>query len=176
MNNEVAYFAGGCFWCLEAIYKRLKGVIGVESGYCGGSLENPNYYNISDHTETVRIDFDPNQISYKALLDVFFAIVDPTTLNRQGADVGSQYRSEIFYINDNQREQALEFIDLLSKSNKYSQKIVTKVSKFEKFYKAEEYHQNYYDLNSNQPYCSIVIDPKIQKLYKDFKDLVTINN
>ncbi len=173
---EIATFAGGCFWCIEAIFKRLKGVESVISGYSGGALDNPNYDKVSmgttGHAEAVQVTFDPQVIHYSTLLDVFWHLHDPTTLNRQGADVGSQYRSVIFYHNDEQRKIAEESKEALTKLKTYRDPIVTQIVRFEKFFKAEDYHQDYYITNSSNPYCRIVIDPKITKLYKDFKPLV----
>ena len=169
-----ATLAGGCFWCTEAIFKRLRGVVSVKSGYTGGRRENPSYDQVSTgvtgHVEAVQVSFDSSIISYDKLLDVFFATHDPTTLNRQGADVGSQYRSAIFYWDEKQKEAALSKIDELNKSGKYKAKIVTEVVPFSEFYKAEATHQNFYENNQYYPYCQIIIDPKIKKLYREFKD------
>ena len=173
---ETATLAGGCFWCTEAILKRLKGVTSVESGYSGGQMDNPNYDKVSmgttGHAEAVQITFDPNIISYATLLDVFWKLHDPTTLNKQGADVGTQYRSVIFYHTDEQKKIAEKSKSELEKSGIYYDPIVTQIVPFEKFYKAEDYHQEYYYTNATNPYCRIVIDPKITKLYKDFSSLV----
>lgn len=170
---EVATLAGGCFWCTEAIFKRLKGVESVVSGYSGGTMTNPNYDKVSmgttGHAEAIQITFNPEVISYKTLLDVFWKLHDPTTLNRQGADVGTQYRSVIFYHTDEQKKTAEESKEQVEKSNVYHNNIVTQIVPFEAFYQAEDYHQDYYDSNTSNPYCRIVIDPKITKLYKDFK-------
>lgn len=162
-------FGGGCFWCLEAVFQRLKGVSSVVSGYSGGAIPNPTYKQIctgeTGHAEVVQLEFDPKQVSYDKLLEVFWAAHDPTTLNRQGADVGTQYRSVIFYENDQQREAAEQ-----SKSKaqaEFKDPIVTQIVPLEKFYKAEGYHQNYYNQNANSnPYCAVVIRPKLQKLLK----------
>lgn len=158
--------AGGCFWCTEAIFKRLKGVISVVSGYAGGEMADPSYEEVSTgetgHAEAVQIKFDPKVISFGKLLDIFWVIHDPTTLNRQGSDVGIQYRSAIFYHNKEQKSIAEE-------SKRKDDKIVTEIRPFTKFYTAEEYHQNYYERNKSlNSYCSIVIDPKIQKLLDKF--------
>lgn len=166
-KNEIATLAGGCFWCTEAIFERLMGVKSVTPGYTGGEKENPTYEEVSKgetgHAEAVQITFDPNIISFDKLLDVFFALHDPTTLNRQGADVGAQYRSAVFFHNDTQKKIAEE------KKSKISG-AVTEIIPAKSFYKAEDYHKDYYNKNHNQPYCKLVIDPKITKLYKEFKD------
>lgn len=174
-NNkmETAIFAGGCFWCTEAFFTDLKGVEKVVSGYIGGKNANPTYKEVSTgttgHAEAIQITFDPTKVAYEDLLEIFFATHDPTTLNRQGADVGTQYRSEIFYTNDTQKVAAENFIKLLTDQHLYSSPIVTKVSKASTFYAAEDYHQDYYAQNQNQPYCSAVITPKLEKLKKNYK-------
>jgi peptide-methionine (S)-S-oxide reductase len=178
---QTATLAGGCFWCIEAIFQKLKGVESVTSGYSGGTMENPHYDKVSmgttGHAEAVQITFDENVLPYSTLLDVFWHLHDPTTLNRQGADVGSQYRSIIFYHNAEQKKIAEESRDALTKSRIYHDPIVTQIVPFEKFFKAEDHHQDYYNTNTSNPYCRIVIDPKITKLYKDFKPLVKdVNN
>jgi peptide-methionine (S)-S-oxide reductase len=159
-----AVLGGGCFWCLEAIFQRVKGVKKVVSGYSGGKRENPNYEQVctgvSGHAEVVEIEFDENVISYENLLDIFFEIHDPTQLNRQGNDVGSQYRSVIFYLDENQKNTALKKIEELKKKGI---NVVTEVSPLTKFYKAEEYHQNYFNQNPQNPYCGYVIAPKVEK-------------
>lgn len=169
---ETATFGGGCFWCTEAIFKRLKGIEEVVSGYAGGHRENPSYeevsMGVSGHAEVVQIEFDPHVISYKKLLEIFFHLHDPTTLNRQGNDVGEQYRSVIFYHNDAQREDAEAVRDEVAESGRYSDPIITEIVPFERFYTAEEYHQNYYETNKTQGYCSYTIAPKIQKLLKEY--------
>lgn len=171
---EVATLAGGCFWCTEALFLDLNGVKGIVSGYTGGLLPNPTYEQVcsgaTGHAEAVQITFDANKISYGELLEVFFATHDPTTLNRQGNDVGTQYRSEIFYHSDKQKEIAEEYIALLKKEKTFSDPIVTKISAFTTFYPAENYHQNYYNQNKEQPYCSFVITPKVEKFKKQYKD------
>ncbi len=171
---ETAIFAGGCFWCTEAVFQRLNGVQEVTSGYTGGTIKNPAYREIctgrTGHAEAIKIEFDPTSISYEELLEVFFATHDPTTLNRQGNDVGTQYRSEIFYTNREQEKKAGEFIALLERENVFSSPIVTAISEEKEFYLAEEDHQNYYNDNSNQPYCQFIIDPKIKKLNKYFSN------
>lgn len=171
-NFETATFAGGCFWCTEAIFKRLKGVVSVTSGYSGGKTEKPFYEQVStgttDHAEAVQIQFDPKIISFSKLLDVFWATHDPTTLNRQGQDIGTQYRSVIFYHNDKQKEEAFTSKKQFEKEKIYKGKIVTEIIPFTSFYKAEEYHQNYYESHKDYPYCSFVINPKIKKLLAKF--------
>lgn len=171
---EIATFAGGCFWCTEEVFKRLKGVSSVISGYTGGEMDNPNYEQVSSgrtkHAEAVQIKFDTKIISYDRLLDIFWATHNPTTLNKQGADVGTQYRSVIFYHSDEQKEKIEKSKDKMDKSGKFNNQIVTEVVPFEKFYDAESYHQNYYDKNQDAPYCSIVINPKIEKLIKEFNE------
>ena len=171
---EVATFAGGCFWCTEAVFLELDGVKKVVSGYIGGKTINPTYKDICNgdtgHAEAIQITFDPNRISFGQLLEIFFATHDPTTLNRQGNDIGTQYRSEIFYNNEAQKQISEGYIDLMSKENTFGKPIVTKVSAASKFYEAEDYHQNYYNQNKEQGYCSYIITPKIEKLQKVYKD------
>ncbi|EIA08078.1 peptide-methionine (S)-S-oxide reductase MsrA [Flavobacterium frigoris] len=173
-GTEVATFAGGCFWCTEAVFLELKGVKSVVSGYIGGKTIDPTYKEIcggeTGHAEAIQITYDSNEISFGELLEVFFATHDPTTLNRQGNDVGTQYRSEIFYHNEMQKEISEEYISLMSRENTFGQPIVTQVSAISIFYKAEEYHNNYYNENKTQGYCSYVITPKIDKLKKYFQD------
>lgn len=160
MKKEIATLAGGCFWCTEAIFQRLKGVTLVVSGY-------------SADAEAIQIKFDPQVISFDKLLEVFFKLHDPTTINQQGNDVGNQYRSVIFYHNNNQKQTAEKIKQEIEKSKIYRDPVITEVVPFKNFYKAEDYHQDYYEQNRNSnPYCRIVIDPKIQKLYQDFKDKV----
>lgn len=175
-NYQTATFAGGCFWCTEAIFKRLKGVISVTSGYTGGNLENPTYDQVcsgkTGHAEAIQIVFDPKIITFNTLLEVFWHTHNPTTLNQQGADVGTQYRSVIFYHNENQKLAAKKSEQNLEKSGYYKDPIVTKIEPFTKFYPAESYHKDYYTQNSSAPYCQIVIDPKVQKLIKDFSSEV----
>lgn len=171
--NSTATFAGGCFWCTEAVFQRLEGVKKVVPGYTGGSIKDPSYKEVAKgntgYAEAIQITFDSKEISYEDLLHVFFATHDPTTLNRQGADIGTQYRSEIFYHDEAQKEKAEKYINEIQKD--YKDNIVTKVSKFEKFYEAEDYHKNYYNNNKNSMYCKLVIDPKINKLSKIKKEL-----
>ena len=171
---EVATFAGGCFWCTEAVFLELEGVKTVTSGYIGGKTINPTYKEICNgdtgHAEAIQITFDPSKISFGELLEVFFATHDPTTLNRQGNDSGTQYRSEIFYHNENQKKLSEDYIALLIIENTFGKPIVTVISKATKFYEAEDYHQNYYNQNKSQGYCSYVITPKVEKVRKIFKD------
>ena len=170
---EVATFAGGCFWCTEAVFLEIKGVEKVVSGYIGGKTKNPTYKDIctgeTGHAEAIQITFNPNEVAYEDLLEIFFGTHDPTTLNRQGADVGTQYRSEIFYHSEAQKTKAENYIQLLEKEKLYDKKIVTKVSSATVFYPAEDYHQNYYNQNSSQGYCQMVIAPKLEKLRKYYK-------
>lgn len=170
---EVATFAGGCFWCTEAVFLEIKGVEKVVSGYIGGKTVNPTYKDIctgeTGHAEAIQITYNPNEVAFEDLLEVFFATHDPTTLNRQGADVGTQYRSEIFYHSEAQKTKAENYIQLLEKEKLYDKKIVTKVSSATVFYPAEEYHQNYYNQNSSLGYCQMVIAPKLEKLRKYYK-------
>ena len=164
---EVATLGGGCFWCLEAVYDRLEGVVSVESGYSGGEVPNPSYQQVSSgktgHAEVVRVTFDPQVISNREILQVFFSIHNPTTLNRQGADVGTQYRSVIFYHGEEQKMIAQQVIDEIEQEGIWEDKIVTQVTPLEKFYLAEEYHQEYFEKNPYQGYCQVVIAPKVAK-------------
>ena len=177
---EQITLGGGCFWCIEAVFEELKGVKKVESGYSGGQKANPTYKEVcsgnTGHVEVVNITFDPAEISLEELLEVFFTVHDPTTLNRQGADVGTQYRSEIFYHNQQQKEISEKVIATLNKEKAFAKPIVTKVTAFDKFYIAEDYHQEYYQLNKTQPYCQAVIKPKMDKLHKVFKDKLKVQN
>lgn len=170
---EIATFAGGCFWCTEAVFLDIKGVEKVVSGYIGGVTKNPTYKEIctgtTGHAEAIQITFDPEQVAYEDLLEIFFATHDPTTLNRQGADIGTQYRSEIFYHSLAQKDKAENYIALIEKEKLYEKKVVTKVSTATIFYPAEEYHQNYYNQNAEQGYCQMVIAPKLEKLRKYYK-------
>ncbi len=171
---QTATLAGGCFWCLEAVFDELKGVISVESGYSGGRPENPTYREVctgmTGHAEAVQIRFDSNVLSYRDLLNVFFAMHDPTTLNRQGADVGTQYRSAIFYHDDEQKATAQQLIRDLNEQHIWDQPIVTEVANFDKFCVAEDYHQEYFANNPYQPYCMAVVAPKVAKFRKHFVD------
>jgi len=173
-ENQVATLAGGCFWCLEAVFDELKGVESVESGYTGGHVPNPTYKQVcsetTGHAETVRITFDPSVISYADVLRVFFAIHDPTTLNRQGNDVGTSYRSAIFYHNEEQKKTAEAIIKEIGDAKLWPNRIVTEVTKFDAFYPAEDYHQEYFIHNRSQPYCRVVIEPKVAKFRKQFID------
>jgi peptide-methionine (S)-S-oxide reductase len=176
-NIEIATLANGCFWCTEAIFKRLNGVESVMSGYIGGERKNPSYEQVSTgttgHAEAIQIQFDSNVISFETVLDVFFATHNPTELNRQGNDIGSQYRSAIFYNNDKQRETAEAKIQQITDSGKYTDPIVTELTPYSVFYPAEEHHKDYYDQNRNiNMYCKVVIDPKIHKLLTQFSDEV----
>lgn len=166
-NTKTAIFAGGCFWCTEAVFQQLDGVLAVAPGYLGGHEENPTYESVcsgySGHAEAIKIDYDPAKVSYEHLLHLFFATHDPTTINRQGNDVGSQYRSEIFYFDEDQRQQAQQFMDTLAASGVFERKIVTKLSPVSTFYPAEDYHHNYYNNNPSAGYCQFVVAPKIAK-------------
>ena len=170
--TELATLGGGCFWCLEAVYLELQGVEKVISGYTGGSIRNPNYRLVTTgttgHAEVVQLTFDPEQISFQEILEVFFTIHNPTTLNRQGADVGTQYRSAIFYHDDDQRQIAEKTIAEINAAGIWPDPIVTEVTPLDVFYQAEDYHQDYYRQNSNQPYCNIVISPKVAKFRQKF--------
>ncbi|MCX7756555.1 MAG: peptide-methionine (S)-S-oxide reductase MsrA [Anaerolineales bacterium] len=174
MATETAILAGGCFWCLEAVFDELKGVLSVESGYSGGHVPNPTYRQVctgqTGHAEVVRVTFDPDVITYRDLLNVFFAIHDPTTLNRQGNDVGTQYRSAIFYLDETQKRTAEEVIRALTEAQLWPNPIVTEVTPFDAFYMAEEYHQEYFAHNPYQPYCMAVVAPKVAKFRKQFVD------
>jgi peptide-methionine (S)-S-oxide reductase len=173
-NIEQAIFANGCFWCTEAVFQRLEGVITVVSGYTGGTIKHPAYREVctgrTGHAEGIRIDFDPAVISYQTLLEVFFATHDPTTLNRQGNDSGTQYRSGVFYADDIQKTEAYNFIERLTESSIFPDPIVTEVTALDVFYKAEESHRNYYNQNKEQTYCQFTITPKIDKIKKYFTD------
>jgi peptide-methionine (S)-S-oxide reductase len=171
-NLKIATFANGCFWCTEAIFQRLEGVEKVLPGYIGGNVKNPSYKEVSSgitgHAEALQIQFDPKIISYRELLDIFFYTHDPTTLNRQGYDVGTQYRSAIFYHDENQKNDAEKIILQLEKEKVYADNIVTEITPYDIFYVAEDYHQNYYNNNKNQGYCRAVINPKLDKFMKKY--------
>ena len=171
---ETAILANGCFWCTEAIFQRLDGVESVRSGYTGGHVINPAYREVTSgrtgHAEGIEIVFDPEVISFTEVLEVFFSTHDPTTLNRQGADVGTQYRSGIFYKSETQKLIAEAFIKALDDAKVFKNPIVTEVTEFKNFFVAEDYHQNYYNNNKSQPYCRAVINPKLEKFLKDHKD------
>ena len=173
-GNKQAYFAGGCFWCTEAIYKKLHGVINVTPGYSGGSLRNPTYKEVctgnTGHAESIKIDYDPELISFELLVEIFFSTHDPTTLNRQGNDVGTHYRSAIFFNDSNEKNIVKAYIQKLENKTYKSAKIVTELKEFEIFYEAEDYHKNYFELNKVQPYCHIVISPKVEKFKKIYKE------
>ena len=173
-NLETIVIGGGCYWCVEAVYENLIGVKSVVSGFSGGSVNNPSYEEVSSGrtgaAEVVQITYDANITNLNEIFKVFFTVHDPTTLNKQGADVGTQYRSVIFYKNQEQKLAAQTIINALKKAKVYKTPIVTTLEPFSKFYKAEEYHQNYYENNKNQPYCQMVIQPKIKKFEKVFKD------
>jgi peptide-methionine (S)-S-oxide reductase len=172
VDEETAVLGGGCFWCLEAVFDRLAGVKSVESGYMGGNVDNPSYRQVcsgsTGHAEVVRVKFDPKQLGYRDLLEVFFTIHDPTTFNRQGNDVGTQYRSVIFYTSEDQRRTAEQVISELNAARVWPNPIVTTVEPAQKFFVAEDYHQQYYDNNSSQPYCQFVVAPKVEKFQKKF--------
>jgi peptide-methionine (S)-S-oxide reductase len=176
MHNEIAVFGGGCFWCTEAVFKMLKGVSSVLPGYSGGKTKYPTYAEVSmgdtGHAECTKIEFDPSVISYEDLLTVFFGSHDPTTLNRQGADVGTQYRSVIFYTTESQKKTAEDFIKKINDSSKDGKPIVTEVEPLTAFYEAENYHKDYYERNKEQPYCEIVINPKLEKIVKQYANLL----
>ena len=173
-NVQVTTLGGGCFWCIEAVFKPLRGIKSLVSGYAGGSNENPSYKEVcsgsTGHAEVVQITFDPKQITFKEILEIFLVMHDPTTLNRQGADVGTQYRSTIMYHDDKQKETAEAVIATFTAGKVYDDPIVTEVVPLDVFYPAEEYHQDYYANNSMQPYCAAVIAPKVSKLRKQFSD------
>ena len=171
-NEQTAIFGGGCFWCIEAVFNRLRGVKSVVSGYMGGHVDKPTYRQVCNgdtgHAEVIRVTFDPDEIQYRDLLEVFFAVHDPTTLNQQGNDVGEQYRSVIFYTSDEQEREADEAIAALHEAKAFPEPIVTQVAEASTFYEAEGYHQEYYDNNATQPYCQFVITPKVKKFEKQF--------
>jgi peptide-methionine (S)-S-oxide reductase len=173
---EVATLGAGCFWCVEAIFQDIKGVKKVESGYSGGSIKNPSYKEVCNgttgHAEVVQVTFDPKEVAFSSILEVFFSTHDPTTLNRQGADVGTQYRSAIFYHSEEQKKVAELAKEAAQSSGDWSNTIVTDISAYSNFYKAEDYHQDYYNQNGTQPYCQIVITPKVDKFKKKFAALL----
>ncbi|WP_010180855.1 peptide-methionine (S)-S-oxide reductase MsrA [Aquimarina agarilytica] len=174
--SEKAIFAGGCFWCTEAVFQRIKGVSLVRSGFSGGNIKNPAYKEViterTGHAEVVEVTFDSTIISYQNLLEVFFGTHDPTTLNRQGGDKGTHYRSAIFYTSETQKELAENFIDVLTDQRVFASPIVTEVTRFENFYPAEDYHSNYFNLNREQGFCQVVINPKVNKLSTYFKEFL----
>lgn len=175
---DTATLAGGCFWCTEAIFNRLKGVISVVSGYAASQVANPSYEAVctgrTGAAEAIQLTYDPSIISFEKLLEIFWHTHDPTTLNRQGHDVGTQYRSAIFYHNDEQKQIALTSKTALAQSGDYKKPIVTEITAFNNFYPAEGYHKDYYDNNRAQPYCTFVIDPKVQKLLKEYRNDVKV--
>jgi peptide-methionine (S)-S-oxide reductase len=175
-KTEIAVFGGGCFWCTEAVFGRLKGVVSVTPGYAGGTIANPTYEQVctgnTGHAEVTRVEYDPARISYNDLLTVFFATHDPTSLNRQGADVGTEYRSVIFYTTDEQRRDAEALIAQMNASLPAARPIVTEIVPLKAFYEAENYHRDYYRKNTLAPYCQVVIDPKLRKLSQHFSALL----
>jgi len=180
-KTDTATFATGCFWCTEAIFEELNGVLSVTSGYSGGTVAKPTYKEVctgeTGHAECVQVVYEPNKITFDELLEVFFEVHDPTSLNRQGADIGTQYRSAIFYHNDDQKQKAEYYKNELNKSGAYDKPIVTEITAFTKFYPAEDYHQEYYDNNKNSnPYCSVVIRPKLEKFEKVFAKKLKSSN
>ncbi len=174
MKNEIATLAGGCFWCMEAVFDQLKGVESVVSGYSGGHQENPTYKEVcsesTGHAEAVQINYDSDVISYSELLMIYFSVHDPTTLNRQGNDIGTSYRSAIFYHDDIQLAAARRVIQEISARKIWPQPVVTEITKYDKFYPAEDYHQEYFENNQNQPYCRVVVAPKVAKFRKTYLD------
>lgn len=172
-DEEIAVFGGGCFWCMEAIYQDVEGILEVQSGYSGGTVANPSYKMVctgnTGHAEVVRLRFDPSVIKYPELLEIFFSVHDPTTLNRQGNDMGNQYRSIILCTTPEQRRYATDYIEKLQKDGTFKDKIVTEIVDFAEFYPAEDYHNNYYNENRMQPYCQLVIGPKLAKFRKKYK-------
>ena len=175
-KNDIAVFAGGCFWCTEAVFDELRGVRSVVSGYAGGTTKNPTYEQVcsgsTGHAEAIKIDFDPGQLSFRDLMTVFFATHDPTTLNRQGNDAGTQHRSAILYANEEQKQQAEAFIKELEVAKTYKNPIVTTLEPLREFYPAEDYHQKFFANNPYQPYCQYTIPPKLNKLHKQFSQLL----
>jgi peptide-methionine (S)-S-oxide reductase len=175
-QKEIAVFGGGCFWCTEAVFKMMKGVSSVEPGYAGGTTKNPTYEQVSlgktGHAEVTKVEYDPSLVSFENLLTVFFASHDPTTLNRQGNDVGSQYRSAVFYTTPEQKKKTEDFIKEINKSHKSGAPVVTEVEPLDVFYPAENYHKDYFARNPENPYCQLVINPKLEKVQKKFADLL----
>ena len=172
MDKDTIVFGAGCFWCIEAIFSDIKGVYSVTSGYCGGFTKNPTYKEVcsgtTGHAEVARIIYNPNEISFEELLEIFWKTHDPTTPNRQGNDVGTQYRSCIFYLNENQNQKSIYYKEKLNSSGAFSKQIVTEIEKLQKFYPAENYHQDYYENNKENSYCKFVIQPKLEKFKKVF--------
>ncbi len=177
-NPEIAVFGGGCFWCTEAVFKMLKGINSAQPGYSGGYVDNPTYDQVvsgtTGHAEVAKVEFDPKLISFRDLLTVFFGTHDPTTFNRQGNDVGAQYRSMIFYANEEQRKEAEDFIKEINESNKDGRPVVTEVVPLQKFWLAENYHQDYFRTHPGNPYCEIVINPKLEKVQEQFSKLLKV--
>lgn len=175
-EQRVATFAGGCFWCTEAVFQRVKGVLKVQSGFSGGHVKNPSYREVctmdTGHAECLQIFFDPNIVTYDDLLQIFWKTHDPTTLNRQGNDIGTQYRSIIFYHNEEQKQKAIASRDLLEFEHIYENPIVTEIIPFKEFFPAEEIHRNYYNDHTTQPYCQVVVKQKVNKLEKYFSEMV----
>ena len=173
-NSEQATLGGGCFWCTEAIFLQLNGVEAVKSGYSGGKIKNPSYREVctgrTGHAEVIQITFNPRKTSFAEILEVFFMTHDPTTLNRQGNDIGTQYRSVIFYHNEEQKSVAEKVVSMFEKEQVYDRPIVTEITPFSAFYPAEDYHSNYFEQNPNQPYCQFVVAPKVEKFKKIFKE------
>lgn len=176
MKTETVAFGGGCFWCTEAVFKMMKGVKTVLPGYAGGRTENPTYEDVSSgetgHAEVAYLEYDPTQVKFVDLLTVFFGSHDSTTLNRQGNDVGTQYRSAIFYTTEEQKEEALKFIREINESNKEGKPVVTEIEKLKKFYEAEDYHKNYFEKHPNAAYCQLIINPKLEKVQKNYAELL----
>ncbi len=176
VKTDTVTFGGGCFWCVEAIYQKVRGVIEVRSGYSGGNVKNPSYEQVcsgsTGHAEVCQIVFDPDSISFPELLEIFWGSHDPTTLNKQGADIGTQYRSVIFYHSESQKQIAEEYKEKLDRSNVFDKPLLTEITPYTVFYGAEDYHQNYYEDHKNIPYCSVVITPKIAKFQKVFKNKI----
>ena len=175
-KSEIAVFGGGCFWCAEAIFEQLRGIISVKSGYSGGTVPNPTYEQVcsgtTGHIEVVQVEYDPSQIFFESLLEIFFSTHDPTTMDRQGNDVGEQYRSVVFYTTEEQRAEAEKFIEKLELEGVFDNPVVTELRPFHKFYEAERYHQEYYRNNPNQPYCRAVINPKLKKFKEKYASLI----
>lgn len=178
-KTETVVFGGGCFWCTEAVFKMIKGIISAEPGYAGGETTNPTYEEVSmgdtGHVEVVKIEYNPELLSFQNLLTIFFATHDPTTLNKQGNDVGTQYRSAVFYTTERQKEETEKFIAELNASNTEGKSVVTEIKRLGAFYLAEDYHKNYYENHKENPYCEIVINPKLEKVQKNFSELLKEN-
>jgi peptide-methionine (S)-S-oxide reductase len=178
--TEIAVFGGGCFWCTEAVFKMLKGVVSVVPGYAGGKTANPTYDQVCDgqtgHAEVIRIEYDPKQVTFRTLMTVFFATHDPTTLNRQGNDVGTQYRSIILYTTPKQKEEATAFIKEVDESTKEGNPVVTEVKPLTEFYEAENYHKDYFARNPDKAYCQLIVSPKVEKVQKQFAELLKANH